>query len=54
MSDEEKKEATSPPAEEELPIQQSASDTSSWDDKTVKAPDGTKYIRTLEDSPDSE
>lgn len=42
MSDEQTEPVT------ELPEQQSATDTSVWQDKTATAPDGEKYIRTEE------
>lgn len=34
----------------ELPAQQSASDTTNWDNKVSTDPSGEKYIRTLEES----
>lgn len=33
----------------QLPPQQSASDTSIWDDREVKSPDGEMNIRTADD-----
>lgn len=33
----------------EIPSQQSATDTSNWDDKVSTDPSGEKYIRTVED-----
>ncbi len=35
-----------------LPEQQSAEDTSPWEDKPATAPDGEKYIRTDESAED--
>ena len=35
--------------EAQLPEQQSEQDTSIWDDKVVKTPDGSENIRTLSD-----
>lgn len=34
----------------ELPTQQSASDTSNWDNKVSTDPSGEKYIRTLNEN----
>ncbi len=34
----------------ELPTQQSASDTSNWDNKVSTDPSGEKYIRTLDEN----
>jgi hypothetical protein len=33
----------------ELPTQQSASDTSNWDNKVSSDPRGEKYIRTIDE-----
>lgn len=35
--------------EAELPPQQSATDTSNWDNKVSTDPDGEKYIRTVDE-----
>jgi hypothetical protein len=36
--------------EEQIPEQQSAEDTTPWDNKPVIAPDGSKHIRTKNES----
>lgn len=45
--DTEQKEAAVIQEPVELPTQQSASDTSNWDNKVSTDPSGEKYIRTL-------
>lgn len=49
MNDDEVKETAVVQEPVELPAQQSASDTSNWDNKVSTDPSGEKYIRTLED-----
>ena len=53
MSDTDDTKETAVVQEAALPPQQSATDTSNWDNKVSTDPDGEKYIRTLPDE-DSE
>ncbi len=47
MSDNDNTKETQEPVE--LPPQQSATDTSNWDNKVSTDPDGEKYIRTVDE-----
>lgn len=49
MSDTDDTKETAVVQETELPPQQSATDTSNWDNKVSTDPDGEKYIRTVDE-----